>query len=129
MPGSYSSSCVQLSPVYVTDVAEVVLDKCITEKLLCEDDTKGASVDTITYLFEFLDDYQDMPHTQFYHRLLNVFFKPTTAMEASFESADVPKQIDEDTSWGPIMYNKQLHPLMLMVSHLVAPSCIVKLLA
>ena len=66
-----------------------------------------------------MDDFQDIPHTEFYHRLLNVFFKPTTAIEASFENTDVFKQVDEDKSWGPIMYNKQLHPLMLMVSYTI----------
>ena len=95
------------------------MDQCITEKQHC-------GVDTISYLFEFLDDFQDMPHTEFYHRFLNVFFKPTTAIEASFENPDIPKQVDGDISWGPIIYNKQLHPLMLMVSYLVY---IAKLLA
>ena len=94
-----------------------MLDQCITEKQRCEDDAKGSSVSTITYLFEFLDDFQETPHTHFYHRILNVFFKPPTAIQASFEYTDDPKQLDESMSWGPTTYSKQLHPLMLMVSH------------
>ena len=91
------------------------MDQCITEKLNCADDAKGCTVDMITYIFEFLDDFQDMPHTKFYHRILNIFFKPTTAIEASFEDADAPKELDENVEWGPVMYNKNSHPLMLMV--------------
>ena len=93
-----------------------MLDQCITEKLNCTDDAKGCNVDMITYFFEFLDDFQDMPHTRFYHTLLNVFFKSTTALEASFENSDAPKELDENVDWGPITYNKNSHPLMLMVT-------------
>lgn len=99
-----------------------MLDQCITEKQCCKDDTKGCNVEMITYLFEFLDDFQDMPHRKFYHRLINVFFKPTTAIEASFENNDASRQCDENVAWGPIMYNKKLHPLMLMVTYLF--SCV-----
>ena len=95
----------------------MVLDQCITETHY-DDDAAGSNVDTITYFYEFLDDFQDMQRAKFYHRLLDVFIKPTTAIEASFENTHTLKWPDESSSWGPTMYNKQKHPLMLMVSFL-----------
>jgi len=96
----------------------VVLHQCIIEKKRCEDDTQGNNTDMITYLFEFIDDFQDLriPHTKFYHRLLNFFgFKPATSTEVSSENTNILKDFDESTLWGPTKYNKNLHPLMLMV--------------
>ena len=99
----------------ITDVAEVVLYQCIIEEQHKEGDNES---NAITYLFEYLDDFQNPPNPSFFDKLINVFIKPATAVDTSFVNPVYSTEFYEDDDnkpWGPASYTIKNHPLMLMV--------------
>ena len=97
-----------------------MLCQCITEEQHKEGDNES---NTITYMFEYLDDFQDPPHHGFLTKLINVFYKPTPAVDTSYLNPVYSEFCDDenaDKPWGPTSYTIRNHPLMLMVLYLCA---------
>ena len=96
----------------------MVLYQCIIEEQHKEGDNKD---NAITYLFDYLDDFQDPPNRSFFDKLINIFFKPVASVDTTFVNPLFSKEFyhhDDDNDnklWGPATYTIANHPLMLMV--------------
>ena len=104
-----------------TDLARVVLDKCIVTK---EIEVDGAKFVThLMYNYEFVDDFDD-PQLGMFGRCLVESILPSKSSHresfpfVKFDSEDATAVVESPSSmknWGPKKYNKRNHTMALMV--------------
>ena len=117
----YISIELHMYTYFNTDLARVVLDKCIVTK---EIEVDGAKFVThLMYNYEFVDDFDD-PQLGMFGKCLVESILPSKSNHresfpfVKFDSEDATAVVESPSSvknWGPKNYDKRNHTMALMV--------------